>query len=74
MLIPRGFAHGFLVLSKVAVFSYTVDNKYSKEHESGLIWNDSILNIDWGTNKDKFLISKKDALLDTFHNFKSPFR
>ncbi len=74
MLIPRGFAHGFLVLSEVAVFSYKVDNKYSKEHESGLIWNDSILNIDWGANKDKFLISKKDALLDTFNNFKSPFR
>ena len=74
MLIPRGFAHGFLVLSEVAVFSYKVDNEYSKEHECGLIWNDSILNIDWHTSKDKFLISKKDALLDTFKNFKSPFR
>tara|TARA_B100000963_G_C22425803_1_gene579813 strand:+ start:277 stop:828 length:552 start_codon:yes stop_codon:yes gene_type:complete len=72
-LIPRGFAHGFLVLSNSAIFSYKVDNFYSKEHEGGLIWNDPILNIDWNISKDLIHISKKDQVLENFNDFKSPF-
>lgn len=58
--IPRGFAHGFLVLSKEAIFSYKVDNVYAPAHESSLIWNDPTVNIDWGINEEELLLSAKD--------------
>ena len=63
LYIPRGFAHGFLVLSDVAEVLYKVDNFYSKEYESGIIWNDNELGIDWPitnpilSDKDKGLLS-----------------
>lgn len=63
LLIPKGFAHGFLTLSNEAVFSYKVDNPYSKDHESGIIYNDSTLEIDWKIKKDNLLVSKKDLIL-----------
>lgn len=72
-LIPRGFAHGFVVLSETAIFSYKVDNSYSKNHEGGLIWDDPILNIDWNISKELIHVSKKDELLENFNDFKSPF-
>jgi dTDP-4-dehydrorhamnose 3,5-epimerase len=71
--IPRGFAHAFLVLSKTAIISYKVDNVYSPQHESGLIWNDTSLLIDWGANNLKLIISEKDKNLKKFKNFESPF-
>lgn len=63
LFIPRGFAHGFIVLSETAVFSYKCDNFYNKEFEAGIIYNDKTLNIDWILNKDEFIISDKDLLL-----------
>ncbi len=46
LFVPRGFAHGFVVLSETAIFGYKVDNWYAPEHESGIIWNDANLSID----------------------------
>lgn len=63
-LIPKGFAHGFVVLSDKAIFSYKVDNYYRPESDSGIIWNDPNLNIDWKISKNKLRISKKDLQLN----------
>lgn len=60
IFIPRGFAHGFITLSDEAVFSYKVDNYYSKEHEKNIYYNDSFLTINWKINKDKIITSNKD--------------
>jgi len=60
MLIPKGFAHGFSVLSKEAVFSYKCDQYYRPEAERGIIYNDPIFNIDWKIEKDKVKVSGKD--------------
>ena len=58
LFIPRGYAHGFLVLSDDALFSYFVDNKYNPEFEKTIIWNDPSLNISWGINSPT--VSSKD--------------
>ncbi len=58
--IPRGFAHGFLVLSKEAIFSYKCDNYYSPENESGIRYDDPIFKIDWLMDKAQVKISEKD--------------
>lgn len=58
--IPRGFAHGFVVLSKEATFQYKCDNYYSPESEGSIRWNDPSLNIDWIVSNDKISISEKD--------------
>ncbi len=63
LFIPRGFAHGFIVLSNTAIFSYKCDNFYNKESEGGIIYNDASLNIDWKLNDEEFIISEKDLLL-----------
>jgi dTDP-4-dehydrorhamnose 3,5-epimerase len=68
--IPRGFAHGFLVLSETATFFYKCDNFYNKESEGGIIYNDKSLNIDWKFSNDELLISEKDAILPTIENAK----
>lgn len=62
LFVPRGFAHGYIVLSNTAVFSYKVDNVYSKAHESGLMWNDADLNIDWIAANDDIILSEKDKV------------
>lgn len=64
--VPRGFAHGFIVLSEEAIFSYKCDNYYNKEAEAGIIYNDSDLNIDWGLTEKEFLVSEKDIGLPNF--------
>lgn len=64
--IPRGFAHGFAVLSQVAVFAYKCDNFYNKESEGGIIWNDVDLNIDWKLPIADVILSEKDRLQATF--------
>ena len=61
LYIPRGFAHGFVALSKNVKFQYKVDNIYSPEHDSGLIYNDYDLHIDWEVQNPK--ISEKDKML-----------
>ena len=65
-LIPKGFAHGFIVLSKEAIFSYKVDNYYAPEYDSGIIYNDQTLKIDWMVNDDDIKISNKDKELNPF--------
>ena len=72
--IPRGFAHAFLVLSDTAIFSYKVDNIYAPKSDSGIIWNDPSLLIDWGLDESKLIISEKDKNLDILKNFESPFK
>lgn len=59
-LIPQGFAHGFSVMSEIAVFSYKCDNFYDPTLERGIIYNDPALNIDWKIPQDKAIISDKD--------------
>lgn len=58
--IPRGFAHGFLVLSDEAVFTYKVDNVYAPQSEASIKWNDETIGIDWGMNEGDVLLSEKD--------------
>ena len=59
--IPRGFAHGFSVLSDVAVFAYKCDNFYHPEAEAGIRLDDPALNIDWRIPRDKWILSDKDS-------------
>ena len=60
LFIPKGFAHGFSVLSDIAIFQYKCDNFYNKESDSGIFLLDNDLNIDWKIPKDKMIISEKD--------------
>lgn len=64
--IPRGFAHGFAVLSETAIFAYKCDNFYDKASEGGIIWNDKILNIDWKLPIADIILSEKDKVQKTF--------
>lgn len=71
LYIPRGFAHGFVVLSDTAVFFYKCDNFYNKESEMGIMYNDPDLNINWQLPEDALLLSEKDKanfyLADILH-------
>ena len=58
--IPRGFAHGFLVLSEEAIFTYKVDQPYSPKTEAGIRWNDPALGIEWPIDFSKVQTSEKD--------------
>lgn len=60
LFIPRGFAHGFIVLSEKAVFQYKCDNYYMPEHEGALLWSDPALGIDWLLPEDEIVLSEKD--------------
>lgn len=60
LFIPRGFAHGFIVLSEAATFFYKCDNYYNKASESGIAYNDPSLKIDWQLQQDDFNLSDKD--------------
>lgn len=62
LFVPRGFAHGFLVLSETATFFYKCDNFYNKESEGGIIYNDKTINIDWGFPENELIISEKDKV------------
>jgi dTDP-4-dehydrorhamnose 3,5-epimerase len=66
--IPRGFAHGFVVLSDTALFAYKCDNFYNKDSEGGILYNDDTLNIDWGLPKSELIISDKDIVLPKFED------
>ena len=72
LFVPKGFAHGFQVLSETAIVNYKVDNFYNPKSDSGIIWNDKDLSIDWNLDI-KPLLSEKDLKLDLFKNLKSPF-
>ncbi|MBB1139433.1 dTDP-4-dehydrorhamnose 3,5-epimerase [Myroides sp. WP-1] len=66
LFIPRGFAHGFLVLSETAIFAYKCDNYYNKEAENGILYNDPTLAIAWTELDQEYLISDKDLILPSF--------
>lgn len=66
LLVPRGFAHGFIVLSDTAIFSYKCDNYYNKASEAGIIYNDKDLNIDWQLSNEELIVSDKDIILPAF--------
>ena len=69
--IPSGFAHGFLSLADETIFTYKCTNLYNKESESGFLWNDKDINIQW--NIDNPIVSEKDIQLASFSSFNSPF-
>ena len=66
LFVPRGFAHGFVTLSEQSIFSYKCDNYYDKTSESGIIYNDATLALDWYLPREEFIISEKDLELPTF--------
>ena len=71
--IPRGFAHGFAVLSDVAVFQYKCDNYYHPEADGGISITDGSLGIDWHLDTDDVILSEKDTRHPLFADFDSPF-
>ena len=75
LYIPRGFAHGFLVLSDIAEFCYKVDNIYDHESEGGLQWKDKDVNIKWpevnGITPEKYLTAEKDSKWPTLKELKN---
>ena len=72
LFVPKGFAHGFQILSETAIVNYKVDNYYNPKSESGLIWNDNDLSIDWNLDI-KPILSDKDLKLISVKDLKSPF-
>lgn len=68
LYIPRGFAHGFAVLSNTATFFYKCDNFYNKESEGGIYYADPVLNIDWKLDESSVTISEKDKELPLLNN------
>lgn len=72
LYIPKGFAHGFKTLSDVAIVSYLMNDKYYKEFDSGIIWNDEDIDIDWQIkNNESIIISDRDKSFKTFKEFNS---
>ena len=72
LFVPKGFAHGFQVLSEIAIVNYKVDKYYNPDSDYGIIWNDKDLSIDWNLDL-KPNISLKDLKLISFKELKSPF-
>ena len=73
LFIPKGFAHGFVVLSPEAVFAYKVDNYYSPSHDAGIFWNDRQLGIDWRIDPGDIILSEKDKNLNPLAETEIPF-
>lgn len=68
LLVPRGFAHGFVVLSDEAIFAYKVDNYYNPESDRGIAFDDEYLNIDWSISNKKIKLSDKDKRQSSFND------
>lgn len=62
LFVPRGFAHGFVVLSESAIFSYKVDNVYSPDHEASILWSDPAIGVEWGIAQEDIKLSAKDQV------------
>jgi dTDP-4-dehydrorhamnose 3,5-epimerase len=73
LYIPKGFAHGFSVISETAEVMYKCDNYYNRESESGILYNDPQLKIDWKIPTDKIRVSEKDRLLPVFNSYAGEF-
>ena len=73
LLIPKGFAHGFSVLSETCIFIYKCDGLYKKEAERGIIYNDLSLKIDWKINSENKIISEKDKIQPSFSSAENNF-
>ena len=73
LFVPRGFAHGFIVLSETATFFYKCDNFYNKAAEGGFIYNDATLNLDWQLQQSEIILSEKDKRLPSFNEIKNTF-
>lgn len=73
MFIPRGFAHGFVVLTDTATFAYKVDNYYSPEHDRGLAFDDVDLDIDWRLAREQLRVTDKDAQRPTLADLRECF-
>lgn len=73
LFIPRGFAHGFVVLSEEADFFYKCDNYYNKASEGGIIYNDPEISVDWKLSPEELLISSKDVDLPTLSSYSTLF-
>ena len=71
LLVPKGFAHGYAVLSQTAEVFYKVDTFYNKSSEGGIMYNDPELNIDWKIKKEDHVISEKDLVLPGFEEIKN---
>jgi len=71
--VPKGFAHGFCVLSEDAIFQYKCDNFYAPQADAGISILDTSLGIDWGIEMDKALLSEKDTKHPCLKDFESPF-
>jgi len=74
LFVPRGFAHGFAVLSDSAIFAYKVDNTYAPSFDAGIRYDDKELNIDWGISETEVQLSAKDKNLSFFKDLESPFK
>jgi len=74
LFVPHGFAHGFCTLEPDTVVTYKVDDFYAPASDSGLIWNDPALAIDWPVGVEQAVLSDKDKRLGRFTDFQSPFR
>lgn len=73
LFIPRGFGHGFVVLSETALFFYKCDNHYNKDAEQGIIYNDIDLAINWLLPKNELIVSQKDEELPSFNTYTQTF-
>lgn len=73
LFIPRGFAHGFAVLSDEVLFQYKCDNYYAPQSEGGILWNDPALNIDWRIPSDQVILSEKDTKHPLLEDYISDF-
>ncbi|HEC1758833.1 TPA: dTDP-4-dehydrorhamnose 3,5-epimerase [Campylobacter lari] len=68
LFIPRGFVHGFITLEDDTIFSYKVDNYYSKTHDRGILYNDKDIGIDWFLNDEEIILSEKDIVQPNLYN------
>ena len=74
LLVSKGFAHGFSVISEIAVIMYKCDSFYIPDAERGIIYNDKTLNIDWELDPDSITVSAKDSSLPGFHDAEMNFK
>lgn len=71
LFIPRGFAHGFVVLSEEVLFQYKCDNYYTPDYEGAIAWNDPQLNIDWRIPEQEIILSEKDRHHGSFADYRA---